>query len=424
MATIIHQMMLFDYDEIEVLGDLERLALALAGLDDEALMRRLEKRRGQGRNDYPIRVMWNCIIAMIVFGHKTVASFRRELSRNSQLRRIVGLDDGRSRKHLVPPNRVFTRFMKLLASEVGSLEAMFKDTVAKLLVLIPEFGKDLAGDGKYFDSYAKGKKEDGSKEADKRGEHDAEWSTKTYTYTGNDGKQHEKKEYHFGFKGHIICDVATGLPVMFNMTAANADEKAEMINMLAKMPDELCKKANTLALDRGYDSTDMIKAIKAVNILPVVDIRNCWKNGDDTRQYKNTDIIYDYKGTVYYVKDDGTKVKMTYEGYDRQKKCLRYSHQGKIYKLYVSYDERVFLPIARDSLKFKRLYKGRTSVERLNGRLDRDFMFEDSVIRGIGKMKTFLALSLVIMNAMAVAKIEAGQTENLAAMTKGLSKAA
>jgi hypothetical protein len=51
------------------------------GIDDEALMRRLEKRHGRGRNDYPVRIMWNLSIAMKVFGHKTVASFRRELSR-------------------------------------------------------------------------------------------------------------------------------------------------------------------------------------------------------------------------------------------------------------------------------------------------------------------------------------------------------
>jgi len=46
----------------------------------------------------------------------------------------------------------------------------------------------------------------------------------------------------------------------------------------------------------------------------------------------------------------------------------------KIYKICISYDERVFLPLARDSTKFARLYKGRTAVERLNGWLDGDFM--------------------------------------------------
>jgi len=102
--------------------------------------------------------------------------------------------------------------------------------------------------------------------------------------------------------------------------------------------------------------------------------------------------------------------KMKYEGYDRQKKCLRYSYNHKIYKIYISYDERVFLPIARDSKKFKKIYKGRTSVERLNGRLDRDYMFEGHGIRGLEKMALMVSLSMIIMNGVAIGKIKDGKT--------------
>ena len=95
--AIITQINLFDYTVIEELGDLERLDLALEGIADEQLMQKLEAKRGKGRDDYPVRVMWNLLIAMIVFCHKTVESFRRELSRNSQLRRMCGLYDYGSR---------------------------------------------------------------------------------------------------------------------------------------------------------------------------------------------------------------------------------------------------------------------------------------------------------------------------------------
>ena len=109
--------------------------------------------------------------------------------------------------------------------------------------------------------------------------------------------------------------------------------------------------------------------------------------------------------------------RMHYEGYDRQKKCLRYSFGGKTYKIYISYDERVFLPVARGSMKYKRLYRGRTAVERLNGRLDRDYMFEDHCIRGLKKMKLMVSLTLLTMNAMALGKIKQGTTGHLAALT-------
>ena len=117
-------------------------------------------------------------------------------------------------------------------------------------------------------------------------------------------------------------------------------------------------------------------------------------------------------------KDKGKVCKMLYRGYDSSKKCLRYAYKGKTYKIYISYEERIFLPIGRDSKKFKRLYKGRTAIERLNGRFDRDYKFEDHCLRGLKKTRLIVSLSLIIMNAMALGKIQKGCSEELAAYTK------
>jgi hypothetical protein len=418
MARIISQITFADYGQIEILGDLERFTLALLGMNDEALMLRLEARRGNGRNDYPIRVMWNLIIAMKVFGHRTVASFRRELERNSQLRKICGLEDFANKKHLAPPARVFTNFLKLLSDEQTEIDKLFEDAVFELMEKLPEFGKLTAGDGKYLDSYAKRADKNPNDKAGNRAESDAAWGVKEYHYEDKNGKPQVKKEYHYGFKAHIICDVKTELPISYNVLTANSDEKKAMLDMLGKMSNKMLDRMDYLTLDRGYDSTEMIRGAKAAGIKPIVDIRNCWKDGESTKQYKDTDIVYDYQGNVYIVDDKGRQKKMTYEGYDCQKKCLRYSYKGKVYKIYISYDERVFLPVARDSIKFDRLYKGRTAVERLNGRLDRDYMFEDHCIRGLKKMKLMVSLTLLTMNAMALGKINQGATENLAALTK------
>lgn len=410
--AIVPQMNLFEYSKIEQLGDLERLKLALEGICDENLMRKLETKRKNGRNDYPIRVMWNLFIAMKIFGHESVESFRRELARNSQLRKICGLYDEDSRKHLVPPSRVFSGFISLLCSEQEEIDAIFEEQVTELYELLPGFGRNLAGDGKYIDSVAKGKAKPDQSATDNRTENDAKWSTKEYRYIDKNGKTQVKREHHFGFKAHIICDVETELPVAYSVTAANVGEGKEMKKLLASplwADSERRRIAECLLLDRGYDSTDLIKTVKGLGIAPVVDIRNSWKDGEQTRQYKDTDMVYDYKGTVYYSDEKGDLHKMKYEGYDKQKKCLRYSHKGKIHRIYISYDERVFLPIARDSEKFKKLYKGRTAVERLNGRLDRDYMFEDHYIRGLKKMTLLVSLSFVIMNGMAIGKLKNGK---------------
>lgn len=425
MAKIITQISMFDYTEIEKLGDLERLDLALEGIDDEKLMQKLEAKRKNGRDDYPIRVMWNLLIALIVFEHKKISSFRRELSRNSQLRRKCGLCDYGKKKHLVPPSRVFSGFIKMLSEEAEEMAGIFNLQVEELYELIPQFGKKLAGDGKYIDSFAKRESKKNQTHTDYRTEQDAKWSVKEYHHEDKNGKKQIKKEYHYGYKTHIICDVETELPVAYSVTAANADEKKEMSKLLGNpllSNEERRRIAEFLLLDRGYDSTDMIKTIKDAGIIPVIDIRNCWKDGEKTRQYKDTDIVYNAYGEVFHydfvqvidketgeTKREWVPVKMKYEGYDRQKNCLRYSHRGKTHKIYVSHDERIFLPIARDSKKFKRIYKGRTAVERLNGRLDRDYMFEDHCIRGLKKMTLMVGLSMIIMNGMAIGKIKNGK---------------
>ena len=84
--AIITQKKLFGWKEIEILGDLERLFLVINYLPDEKLMYILEKERGRGRDDYPVRAVWNSILAGVVYEHKSIESLRRELLRNGQLK--------------------------------------------------------------------------------------------------------------------------------------------------------------------------------------------------------------------------------------------------------------------------------------------------------------------------------------------------
>ena len=154
--------------------------MGLNGLDDEALMVKLEKKRKNGRNDYPVRVMWNLIIAMKVFQHRSIESFRKELSRNKQLREICGLTDDILRKHLVPTSGAFIRFIKLLKSEQEEVDKLFTSLVEKLYEELPGFGELLAGDGKYIDSYSKNPGKPTSKAGD-RADNDAKYSIKEYS---------------------------------------------------------------------------------------------------------------------------------------------------------------------------------------------------------------------------------------------------
>lgn len=77
------QKQLFSWKEIDNLADLQRFFLLIKYLPDEEFMCKLELRRYKGRNDYPVRAIWNSILAGVVYQHSSIKSFRRELLHNA-----------------------------------------------------------------------------------------------------------------------------------------------------------------------------------------------------------------------------------------------------------------------------------------------------------------------------------------------------
>lgn len=416
----ITQISLFDYMDIENLGDLEKFYIFLENVDLEELCKKLENKRGNGRNDYPIRTMLNLIIAMKIFGHRSVESFRRELARNSQLRLACGLSEGKflhtnERKHLVPPARVFSNFLKILENEKEEIHKIINNQINFMYENLEGFGEEVAIDGKYLDTYAN--KNNKEKTKDKRSEHDAGHSCKTYYMA--DGTS--KKEWHFGFRAHILCDANYGLPIEYRVTPANTSEGKVLDNMLEEMENTKIDKIKVLLADAGYDSGKRNKDLKEkYNINPLIDNRHMWSKDEQYREIDNQMMAYNQSGEVYYILDDGTYEKMRYLGYDKSSDSLRYEREKtgkKVYRIPLDTDRRIFIPVARDSKKYKKLYKKRTEVERLNGRIDRDYIFNDHFIRGLDKMRLMLDLTFLIMLTFAKVHIkkEEGNIRSLVA---------
>ncbi|MCK9907444.1 hypothetical protein MXD63_46530, partial [Frankia sp. Cpl3] len=73
IMAIVPQLKLFEWHDIQ---SLERLRLVLDYMSDEELVT-LERKRGKGPDDYPVRAMWNSVMAGIVFQHHGVVKLRR-----------------------------------------------------------------------------------------------------------------------------------------------------------------------------------------------------------------------------------------------------------------------------------------------------------------------------------------------------------
>jgi hypothetical protein len=405
--------------DINNLGDLERLTLVLENMPDEKLMRLLEKERGKGRDDFPVRAMWNTQIAKIVFGHGEDADIIREMKRNAQLRYICGFENGR-----VPESHNVSRFLKLLDKHPAETLEVFTALSKTLYDILPDFGKYLALDSKW--SWSKANRRSERKKPDGRSESEAAWGTKTYKGRRADGSEWSKTLHCFGFKTHLLVDAKYELPIAFHMTdAAASDIKSgkELLEALSESRPCVLNKCEFLTADRGYDDTDLILWLKERGVKSVIDKRDMWRDDKEKELPGQKNAYYDEHGEVYcYSKEHGERRRMIPGGYDKDRDALRRVCPVKAHgaecrekdgcpyrkniRVPLSTDPRIFTQVDRAGYAWKRLYRMRTSVERVNSRIDVSFGFEERTVRGLSKMTLRYVLALSVMNAMAVGRIK------------------
>jgi hypothetical protein len=420
---------------------LDRLRLVLEALPDEALMVRLEAQRGKGRDDYPVRAIWNSLLAGIVFQHQSVESLRRELSRNGELRDLCGLDPlGGS--ETVPSSDAYSRFLKNLIREQRLIDEMFDSLIPQLRELIPDLGQHLAVDSKAIESYARRRK-DPAQSSDP----EADWGTKTKRGKRADGTMWERLTKWFGYKLHLVVDSHYELPLAWKLTKASRSDHPELIPLLKdlgrRQPDRI-EVAQDLSADKGYDSEKNNAWLwDECQIRPLIDIRSMWKE-KETRLLEDREadnMVYDEAGQVYcHCPRSGERRQLAYQGFERDRQCLKYrcpaaaygfhcagrsacgsghsGNYGRVVRIPLGKDRRIFTPIARSSYAWARGYRRRSAVERVNSRLDGSFQLERHYIRGRKKMQLRIGLALVVMLALAVGHIQAGEKEKMRSLVQ------
>lgn len=453
MATI-PQPALFNWNHVDVSSDLDRLRLVLSALPDEALMRELETARGKGRNDYPVRPMWNAVIAGIVFQHPSIASLLRELARNGELRSCCGFDPlcGAA---AVPTDEAMSRFLELLLGRQDAVEAMFHVLVNEIAVVLPDLGAKLAGDSKAIASFGRPVKDEEKKfESDRRRDVDADWGVKTYKGKHKDGTAWEKVIKWFGYKLHLVVDSVYELPLAFSLTKASRGDSPELLPLVEQLEEhhaEVASRVEEMACDKAYDSAANNAALYDDHgIKPIIDNRKLWK--DENRRTlcpERYDVFsYDESGRVFCTcpserrGQDETR-EMAFVGFEKDRDALKYrcpaahygfecpgrveceklspvgvGELGRSVRVPLAIDRRIFTPVARHTPKWEAAYDRRTSVERVNSRIDRVLGFELHTIRGMDKMKLRVTLALVVMLAMALGRIRANQADLMRSMTE------
>jgi len=305
---------------------------------------------------------------------------------------------------------------------------MFETLSDILYGLEAEYGKELAIDSKWIESAAN--RESKLRKKDGRSEGDARKGIKTYSGIREDGSTWRKTDSCFGFKLHLLVDAKYELPVAYELTDAAASDIVQgrkLFNNLKKKRPTVLRRGRHIMADKGYDDTSFIEMMKEEEIRAVIDKRNMRK-GDPERVVPGyQDAYYDEAGNVYcYGLDGGKKRTMVANGYESGRDALRFKCPAMAYgatcvdidscrckhvRVPLSIDPRVFTQVQRESYKWKRLYRMRTAVERVNSRIDMVYGFESHRARGLGRVRLRVSLALSVMLAVAVARYMLNQPE-------------
>lgn len=418
--SYVRQGELFSYEEfVGAHDDNTRLVLTLSALPDERLVSWLRAQRKGRRDDYPLEVLWRCVVAKYVYQITTYAELIRELWRNGSLRRLVGI----SHPGRIPHDYHFSRLLKLLSLPEGfaQLAGMFEELVRRLSEAVPELGRHLAVDATAVHAYSNEMRKDKS-------DPDAAWSArpKRQRRRKRSGGVAEYLDYWFGYQVHLVVDCQTELPVGFEVTAANENETTRfepLLEALQRAQPQLVARTEAVMADAGYDSQANCRfVLEKLEALPIIKMRLTQKKGELCQAAEElctelgTQVCLSGHEMVYAGRDGGWLKWRCPVACGKAEKChmpgrCTASQYGAVRKVSIQADPRRYPGLWRDSKKWKRLYRKRTAAERVNARLKDFLLLDELTVRGIQKVQAHVGMGLVVMLAGAWAMVSADNVD-------------
>jgi hypothetical protein len=350
------------------------------------------------------------------------------LKRNPTLRRFVGINPALGVRG-VPDKHEMSRFALKLANDYADqIEALQAAAVEQLRKRLPDLGEQLGTDTTALRTWARGKKKP-SDSADP----EADWGYKIRRGFDKKGKVHESVTKGFGYKAHLLVDTRYELPLARRLTKASRPDNEKV---LARVQDVKARQGDmtpkSLSGDKAYDDGPLIKALwEKHRVRAVFDLRDTAQDGEDGEPLDGQrNILLGDDGRVYcYADERGRTIRqaMAPWGFERDRGTLKYrcpaavaggrcperkrcgtSAYGRVVRVKNHADWRRFGPMARGTSQWKRLYKGRTACERVNGRLKRGLGLGDLTVRGKSTVGLQLDVGILVMYGLALGHLQRG----------------
>ncbi len=409
---------LFAWGELEDSPQRRTLREILASLPDQPVLDGLQKARAQGRDDYPVPVLWGVLLVSIRCRHVHIEDCLEELGRHPTRCQLIGIRTPGG----IPKPWNMSRFLETLGCEPhrSASRAVFDALVQQLGVAVPDLGQHTAGDSTALQARAK---RDAKAVEQEQAQGLPQPSGGRKEYTDDDGTVTQVYEW-FGYKLHLLVDVEHELALAFHVTDTkrgdNEGIEALVVQAEANLPPH---RIETLAYDKAADDIKVHELLHEHGIRPVIEVRHLWQDETEKVLRPGLPVVYDEAGTVFCY-DTGSPVpvkrKMAYIGHEADRGTIRYRcparheglacpsaakcNAGKKYGLSVRIDceedLRRFPPIPRGTRQFERRYDGRTAVERVNARLKLFWGIDDGNVSGARRFHAYVSAVMIVHAAL------------------------
>ena len=284
----------YTWASVPVQGGLAELAAVLASIDDAALLARLQEYRWTGRQGYSLRALWWAYLGAFVLNLPHTNALIRRLEDDADFRRLCGFSD-------LPHRTTFNRFIQRLSHHADLVEACFAQVTSQLKMLLPDLGREVAIDSTTVRSHSNPNRR-------RISDPEASWTAKNSPRAKEGGK-----EWHFGYKVHMVADANYGFPLAHFTTTAKRNDSPELPAVVSHA-ESLYRWFRPAAVitGRGYDSKANHEWLHRKGILPIIHII----------RRKGRNSIYTEKGVptclgqipMEYVRSDPTGATSTAAG--------------------------------------------------------------------------------------------------------------
>jgi IS5 family transposase len=362
----------------------ESVSVILDSIEITDLIEQLEFLRWTGRPGYSTRTMMGVVLAKSLYALPTWTRTLTLVKEHTALRAAIGCEDNRD----VPSIDAIYRFTKKLRNCEGQLQECIDSVLQSLHEKKPDMGRDIAIDGSSLPAYARGAKTryPGAPERP-FSDPDASWGHRSAISTRNSGT-------FYGYKIHMAIDTATELPLAWEIHTAKDAEAQFAISLL----DEVTERGfsvRTAALDKGYDYRHIYEECEERNVRPIIPL----KKTPAVKQDKHKPPTCEHG-------------EWKFTGADYKRKATKWrcpTGECQPASVWVKAD-RLHPLIPRETDRWKKLYCGRSSVEREFGRLKNQWALTPLRVRRIERVQLHADLTILTKLAYELAKARASQS--------------